>query len=79
DLRGATDALVGAVDAGNRYVEVRRPWTLPDRAAVLGDLAGLCRALAAEPAPFLPDGAARLTARLDGTSTDPAFPRLRPY
>ena len=40
------------------------------------DLAGLCRALAAELAPFLPDGAARLAARLDGTSGDPAFPRI---
>ena len=79
DLRGATDALVEAVDAGNRYVEEQRPWTLPTgpaRDGVLGDLAGLCRALAAELAPFLPDGAARLTARLDGTSAEPAFPRI---
>lgn len=53
------------------YVEERRTLPAgPARDAVLGDLAGRCRAPAAEPAPFPPDGAARL----DGT--DPAFPRV---
>jgi methionyl-tRNA synthetase len=86
DLRAATDALQEVVDAGNRLAEAERPWELArsgpgDRLdAVLGSLVRLCRAVTAELAPFLPDGAARLRAVLgeggQAGPAEPVFPRL---
>jgi methionyl-tRNA synthetase len=84
DLRAATDALQAVVDAGNRLAEAERPWELARSGSaerldvVLGALVRLCRAVTAELAPFLPDGAARLRAVLgDGASVGPAEPAFR--
>ena len=79
DFRDATAALLDVVDAGNRYVEATRPWTLA-AAERTGDIdAGVrldqalatlhhaCATLSAELEPFLPDAAARITAQLTPT------------
>ncbi|MEU4158384.1 methionine--tRNA ligase [Actinoplanes sp. NPDC026670] len=83
DFRAATEAIWAVVDEGNRFVEAERPWdpAAADRLdAVLGALITACRLVATELAPFLPDGAARLHARLltgDRVARpSPAFPRL---
>jgi methionyl-tRNA synthetase len=86
DLRRATDAIRDAVDRGNRFVERERPWELardPAAAgrldAALAELVGLCRTLAVECGPFVPDGAARLRAGLGADArvgaVRPAFSR----
>jgi methionyl-tRNA synthetase len=75
DLRAGADAVWRAVEEANRFVSARRPWELEgeERAAVLADALGACGAIAAEIAPFLPGGAARIAAALD--SGDPAAAR----
>jgi methionyl-tRNA synthetase len=74
DFRRATGVLLAVVEEANRYVETARPWELAraerdgDAAATgrldaaLGLLVAACRTLAAELAPFLPGGAARMAA-----------------
>jgi methionyl-tRNA synthetase len=76
DFRGATAAVLAIADEANRLINRVRPWDLAraerdgDAAAgrrldaVLHQLAGACTALGRELAPFLPDAAARITARL---------------
>ncbi|WP_220817440.1 methionine--tRNA ligase [Amycolatopsis echigonensis] len=78
DFRAATGALVDVIADANRFVEQTRPWTLSgdELDETLGTLVGTCRALATELAPFLPDGAARLHARLDGGKPARLYPRL---
>ncbi|MFN8148511.1 MAG: methionine--tRNA ligase [Candidatus Nanopelagicales bacterium] len=90
DLRAACQAVVGVAEAGNRYVEAEAPWVLAKAAeagdteagarfdAVIATLLHLCRTVADELEPFVPDGAARLQAQLAavGSRTEPAFPRL---
>jgi len=85
DFRAATGAIWSAVQAGNRLIETQRPWELArrenqgDHAAaaqldgLLGVLAGACRVLATELAPFLPAGSAALSRQL-GTGDGPAAP-----
>lgn len=92
DLRRATDAIVAVVDSANKYVNARRPWDLGRAAAagsrdareeldrVLGVVVRTCRVVAGELSPFVPGGAARLSAQLGEGATvrtpDPVFPRL---
>ncbi|AXI76467.1 methionine--tRNA ligase [Peterkaempfera bronchialis] len=91
DLRRATAAVLGLVEEANRHIEAARPWELAraersgDRSAgarldeVLAVLVHACRALGRELAPFLPDGAARITAQCAGSplpAPAPLFPRL---
>jgi methionyl-tRNA synthetase len=82
DFRAATGAIIDVADRANRLIEAERPWELartdPDRFdAVLASLIETTRTLAAELEPFLPNGAARLTAQLrDGVRPVPVFPRL---
>jgi methionyl-tRNA synthetase len=90
DFRAATDAIWAVVAAGNRAIEREQPWRLAGRTgdaaarsrleAVAAELVHACRVLAAECAPFLPDGADRLSAQLGhGGHVGPAgptFPRL---
>ncbi len=84
DLRGATGTIWSFVDVANRVLERERPWegAAPQRDAVLAGLVHACRVAVAECEPFLPDGAARLAARLgEGDSVGPAgavFRRLGP-
>ena len=92
DIRSATEAIGAVVAAANRLVEAERPWQLARRElsgdvsagerldAVLTTLVQACRSLAHELTPFLPAGAARLSAQL-GTAAqvataEPVFPRL---
>jgi methionyl-tRNA synthetase len=82
DLRAATDAITTVVTAANRYVEAERPWQLDRHGerldVVLAGLVTACRALAHELTPFLPEGAARIRAQLDGQAPQPVFPRRPP-
>jgi methionyl-tRNA synthetase len=87
DLRAACEAIVGLADAGNRFIEAEAPWHLATAyeqgdvdagarfVAVIDVLIDLCHAGADELAPFVPDGARRLSDQLDG-ATGPAFPRI---
>ncbi|MBB1154617.1 methionine--tRNA ligase [Amycolatopsis dendrobii] len=79
DFRAATGALVEVIGDANRHVEQTRPWTLrgTELDEALGTVVGTCRELATELSPFLPDGAARLRARLDGGGPARLYPRLR--
>jgi methionyl-tRNA synthetase len=69
DFRQATEAVWAIADEGNRFVNRARPWDLAkaDPAgrldAVLYLLARACAVVGRELAPFLPDAAARVTAR----------------
>ncbi|SDU71349.1 methionine--tRNA ligase [Jiangella alkaliphila] len=85
DLRAATAALIAVADLGNRTVEAERPWERDrrgraDAGAVIGALVYACRVVAAELAPFVPGGAARLRAQLaEGERVErpePSFLRL---
>jgi methionyl-tRNA synthetase len=82
DLRRATAEIWSIVEIVNRVLERERPWeaTARNRAAVLTGLVDACRVVVGECLPFLPDGAARLAARLgQGDAVgpaDPVFPRL---
>ncbi|MFI5491377.1 methionine--tRNA ligase [Actinoplanes sp. NPDC051859] len=92
DFRAATDAIWTVVAAANRLVETERPWELAARERAGDDAAGArldtvlavlvqaCRSLAHQLSPFVPDGAARLSAQLGAEpqvgSPQPAFPRL---
>ncbi|WP_298331128.1 methionine--tRNA ligase [Haloactinopolyspora sp.] len=76
DFRAATEAIRVVAEAGNRLVDAERPWELaraeragdaaagPRLDAVLSTLIRAGRIIAAELAPFVPDGAARLAAQL---------------
>jgi methionyl-tRNA synthetase len=87
DLRRATAAIITVAALANQAVETIRPWQLArssqpadrDRlAAVCAELLGVCRTIAAELAPFIPDGAARLSATLTPTaegSQNPQYSR----
>jgi methionyl-tRNA synthetase len=75
DFRGATEAIRQAVAAGNRYVEDIRPWAIDRPEKALATLTALGYGLADQVEPFLPSGADRLRARLDG-SLNPPFRRL---
>jgi methionyl-tRNA synthetase len=79
DFRGATGAIIGLADEGNRYVEARTPWALAKEERlgeagpevlnrVLRELVSTCRAIASLLKPFLPDASARLTEQLGGDS-----------
>jgi methionyl-tRNA synthetase len=79
DLRAATEALVGLVDAANRYVEETRPW-VPLRAgdieaarAVLVPLVHTVRVIGAELEPFVPALAVRVRDRI-GRGGGPVAP-----
>lgn len=86
DLRRATAAIVGVATGANQVVDATRPWHLArsedaaDRArlaTICAELVTVCRAVATELAPFIPDGAARLHAALpiaEG-SVPPSFSR----
>ncbi len=82
DLSRATAEIWSIVEIVNRVLERERPWeaTARNRAAVLSGLVDACRVVVGECLPFLPDGAARLAARLgQGDAVGPAgpvFPRL---
>ena len=85
DFRAATDAIWSIVAAANRLVEAERPWELAKRDgerldAVLTTLVEACRRVALELSPFLPDGAARISAQLGAgirvARPEPVFPRL---
>ncbi|WP_066462913.1 methionine--tRNA ligase [Sanguibacter suarezii] len=89
DFRAACEAIAGLAEAGNRFVEAEAPWHLASAAdagdtaaaarfeAVIGTLLHICRVAAQELEPFVPDGAARLTARLRAQGAPaPVFPRL---
>lgn len=92
DLRGATEAISTTVAEANRFIEAERPWELARRElsgdgaagarldAVLATLVARCRGLAHELTPFIPVGAARLSAQLGAgplvANPRPAFPRL---
>jgi methionyl-tRNA synthetase len=81
DFRAATGAIAAAVTDANRFVETERPWEGGTRLdTVLGTLVATGRVLARELSPFLPAGAARLTAQLGAGSRvaapQPVFPRL---
>jgi methionyl-tRNA synthetase len=92
DLRTACSRIIGLVAAANRYVDDERPWELARRQPedpgpqrldeVLATLVLACRALVRELAPFVPEGAAELSAQLgDGSHVvggSPVFPRLEP-
>ena len=74
------------VDEANRYVERVRPWELArtDPAgldAALAELVHTCHGLAAELAPFLPAGAARITRQITpvGGRLPPPQPLFRRY
>ncbi|TDD99022.1 methionine--tRNA ligase [Jiangella asiatica] len=93
DLRAATGELCAVVDLGNRTVEAERPWELARRSAAgdaeaagrlraaLATLVHACRVVAGELAPFVPDGAERLSEQLGTAGTvrqpRPVFERLR--
>ena len=90
DIRAACEALVGLAETGNRFIEAEAPWQLVKAAssgdtaaaarfvAVIDTLLTVCRTAAEELRPFLPEGAARLHAQLEGTegTPAPAFPRI---
>lgn len=95
DPRGAAVAVTDLVAAAGRLLGAEEPWHLvaPARSGdavaaqrfgdVVGALLHVCSVVAAELAPFVPDGAARLAAILATVSAppavgtpDPAFPRL---
>ncbi len=81
DFGAATDALWRVVAEANRLATLARPWQLgpgPCRDAIVGLLDVACRRVAAELEPFLPDGAARITALLEGGQGEgrALFPRL---
>jgi methionyl-tRNA synthetase len=93
DFRQATAAVWAIADEANRFVNRVRPWQLAraekDGAgaegrldAALGTLLEACQVLGRELSPFLPDAAARITARCtpDGSGRlpppSPVFPRL---
>jgi methionyl-tRNA synthetase len=77
DFRAATEAVVGLVDAANRYVDATRPWEhLADRdaaRAVLAPLVGATRTIASELEPFVPELARRVHARV-GCAGGPVHP-----
>jgi methionyl-tRNA synthetase len=91
DFRAATDAIWSVVTETNRLVEADRPWELAAREragdaaagdqldAVLATLVATGRCLAHELTPFIPAGAARLSAQLGAGSRvaapQPVFPR----
>ena len=81
DLRTASGALVAAAETTNRFIAEQQPWRLADPAKVLDVAYSACRLIGAELAPFLPSGAARIAAALDGVRYGhrpaPLFPRLR--
>ncbi len=79
DLRGATEAIVGAVDATNREIERLRPWERrgSDRDELLVPLLGAARLIAGELEPFVPEVAAVARARLESPGAGPpVFARL---
>ncbi|AEV84418.1 methionyl-tRNA synthetase [Actinoplanes sp. SE50] len=82
DFRAATDAIAAGVADANRLIEAERPWELDgDRLdEVLAALVATCRTLARELSPFVPGGAARLSAQLGAGprvgAPRPAFLRL---
>ena len=86
DLRRAAAAVVEVAASANQMIEATRPWELArsddpadrDRlAAICRDLVAVCRTIATELAPFIPDGAARLAAALPPAegSLAPSFSR----
>jgi methionyl-tRNA synthetase len=85
DIRAATEALVGLVDAANRYVEATRPWELLDDRdaahAALAPLVHATRTIATELEPFVPELAGRVRQRV-GVENEPVaqgsavFPRI---
>jgi methionyl-tRNA synthetase len=80
DLKAAAEALVGLLDAANRYVERTRPWELLDdrgaARAALAPLVGVVRAIGGELEPFTPDLARRVRDRVgdEGASVHPGVP-----
>ena len=66
DWRAASSAIVALVDAANRHLERTRPWERDPAAAraALTALVTATRVLATELAPFTPDLAARVHARV---------------
>jgi methionyl-tRNA synthetase len=88
DFRRAVAAVWTIVADANRFVEQVRPWELarsPHRADelddVLASLVASCRALGEQLVPFLPDAAARVSARCTPVggrlpAPQPLFPRL---
>lgn len=90
DFRAACQAIVALSQAGNRFVEDEAPWNLAKAAdadapgaaerfeAVIDVVLHVCRVVAEELRPFVPDGAARLSAQLATTDDkpEPAFPRI---
>ncbi|RJQ79564.1 methionine--tRNA ligase [Amycolatopsis panacis] len=80
DFRAATTALVDVIAGANRFVEYAKPWTLDgeELGRALGTAIRTCRILAAELAPFLPDGSARLREQLGTGQAAPVLVRVFP-
>lgn len=90
DFRAACSAITALAEAGNRFIEAEQPWHLAKAAAsgnqdaaerfedVIDAVLTACRAAADELAPFIPEGAARLSAQLRASTATlaPAFPRI---
>jgi len=88
DFRRAVEAVTAIGDAGNRYVEVVKPWDLAKGGdterldAVLAELVATGRDIAVHLAPFLPAAAERVALQCGLSTTDslpqprPVFPRL---
>lgn len=89
DHRRAAAAIVGVAAAANAAIEATRPWRFVRSAAdgddtaaqqltaILSPLSTVCRTVATELTPFVPDGAQRLLAVLGGdepTAAQPAAP-----
>ncbi len=80
DLRGATQALVGALAATNRYLEQEEPWRCADparAATVVATAAAGARLIASSFEPFVPALSSRALDRLDAPdhAAEPLFPR----
>ncbi|GAB3749528.1 methionine--tRNA ligase [Microlunatus parietis] len=84
DLRAATTALIDVARTANRYLQQTEPWRLPEPDPnldlILATALTVCRTLATELTPFVPDGADRLHRQLGTGHTvgtpEAAFPQL---
>lgn len=84
DLRSATAALINVARTANRYLQQTEPWRLraddPRLDPILATALSVCRVLADELTPFVPDGTDRLRRQLGSGpavgTPEAAFPQL---